>query len=166
MLCCVISNNRLNITSTPPHLAAPSETRRWWRGDHEFLRERDSCREHRCGLGEVAGDAGDAGAGDCQGEEGQGGALRGEWEGPEDDWVPAGLIGGEIPYEGGRVELALDVAGGWGVRGSGSGRLCQKHFAYSLLPRPSNLPPFTRKLSRRLKGSAQEFSAQPAAVQA
>lgn len=43
---------------------------------------------------EVSGDAGDAGAGDCQG-----GALWGEGEEPQEDWVSAGLIGGEIAFE-------------------------------------------------------------------
>jgi hypothetical protein len=48
----------------------------------------------------VEGDAGDVGAGDCEGEEGQGGALRVEEEEPEDGWFSAELIGGEIAFEG------------------------------------------------------------------
>lgn len=35
-------------------------------------------------------DAGDAGAGDWEGAEGEGGALRGEGEEPEEDWGSAG----------------------------------------------------------------------------
>ena len=49
--------------------------------------ERDSCGEHRCEPREVAGDAGDAGAGDQEGEEGQGRALGGEGEKSAEDWV-------------------------------------------------------------------------------
>ena len=37
-------------------------------------------------------DAGDAGAGDCEGEEGEGGALGGEGEEPEADWVSGGVV--------------------------------------------------------------------------
>jgi hypothetical protein len=48
----------------------------------------------------VAGDAGDAAAGDCEGEEGEGRALGGEEQEPEEDWVSAELIGGEIAFEG------------------------------------------------------------------
>ena len=68
------------------------------------MRERDSCGEHGCGPGEVEGDAGDDGEGDQEGEEGEGGAFGGEGEEPEEDWVSARLIGGEIAFGGaGRV---------------------------------------------------------------
>ena len=63
--------------------------------------KRDSCGEHGCGPGEVACDAGDTGARDCEGEEGQGRALGGEEQEPEEDWVSDELIGGEITFEGG-----------------------------------------------------------------
>jgi len=47
----------------------------------------------------MGGDSGDAGAGDCEGAEGEGGALReGAWAEAE-DWVSAGVIGGEIAFE-------------------------------------------------------------------
>ena len=46
--------------------------------------------------------AGDVGAGDCEGEEGEGGALGGKGDEPEEDWVSAGVIGGEIAFEGAR----------------------------------------------------------------
>ena len=61
------------------------------------------------------GDAGHVGARDCEGEEGQGGALGGEEQEPEEDWVSAGVIGGEMLLRG-RLELALDVALERGVR--------------------------------------------------
>jgi hypothetical protein len=38
------------------------------------------------------GDAGDVGARDCEGEEGQGRALGGEEQEPEEDWVLCGVI--------------------------------------------------------------------------
>jgi len=71
----------------------------------EYLTERDSCRECGYESGAMGRDAGVAGAGDCEGEEGQGGALGGEGEGKaEDDWISAELIGGEIAFErAGRV---------------------------------------------------------------
>ncbi len=75
-------------------------TRPQWRGHPECLRERDSCGEHGCGPGEVDGHACDTGAGDCEGEEGQGGARGGEGEEKKKDWVSAELIGGEMALEG------------------------------------------------------------------
>ena len=73
--------------------------------------ERDSCGERGCGSGEVAGDAGDNGAGDCEVEKGEGGARGGEGEEQEDDWVSAELIGGEIAFEWAGVVLDVDVDG-------------------------------------------------------
>lgn len=66
-------------------------TRPQWRGHPECLRERDSCGQHGPESGAVDGYADDVGAGDCEGEEGEGGALGGEGEEPEEDWVYAGL---------------------------------------------------------------------------
>jgi len=45
--------------------------------------------EWECGFGfdQVEGDASDAGAGDCEGEESEGGALGGEGRGEAEDWV-------------------------------------------------------------------------------
>ncbi len=75
------------------------------------MRERDSCGEHGCGPGEVEGDAGDDGTGDQEGAEGQGGALGGEEEQPQEDWVSAELIGGEVALEeAGRVVSGLGAA--------------------------------------------------------
>jgi hypothetical protein len=65
----------------------------------------------------LGGHAGVAGAGGCEGEEIEGGALEGQREEPEKDWVSAESIGGEIAFEGGRVQLALGLAR---VRGLGN----------------------------------------------
>lgn len=64
------------------------------------MRERDSCGERGCSSGGVEGDAGVAGAGDQEGAEGQAGALEGEREKPEEDWVSGGVIKGETAFEG------------------------------------------------------------------
>ncbi len=54
--------------------------------------------------GEVDSHAGVAGEQDPKGEEGKGGALGGEGEEPEDDWISAELIDGEIGFSGpGRI---------------------------------------------------------------
>ena len=66
-------------------------TRPQWRGHPECLRERDSCGQHGCRSGEVAGDAEDAGAGDREGAEGEGGALGEKGEEPEEDRVLCGV---------------------------------------------------------------------------
>lgn len=50
------------------------------------MRERDSCGEHGCGLVEVEGDAGDVGARDREGEEGQGGSTQGENGTEAENW--------------------------------------------------------------------------------
>ena len=86
------------------------------------VRERDPCGEHGCRPGEVEGDAGEDGAGDREGEESQGGALGREGEKPEEDWVSAELIGGEIAFEGGPgpagprwgAETGCEGADSWG----------------------------------------------------
>jgi hypothetical protein len=52
--------------------------------------------------------AGDAGAGDQEGEEGEGGALRGEGEGAAGDWVSAEVIGGEIAFLGDGLHQAAE----------------------------------------------------------
>ena len=75
-------------------------TRAQWWGHVEYLRECDSCGEHGYRSGEVDGNAGDAGARDCKGEESEGGALGIEGEGEEGDLVWGGVIGGEIVFEG------------------------------------------------------------------
>ena len=49
--------------------------------------ECDPWGERGSGPGEVAGDAGNAGEGNCEGEKGQGGARGGEGEGKAEDWV-------------------------------------------------------------------------------
>ena len=59
----------------------------------------------------MAGDAGDIGARDCEGEKGQDGALGGEGEESAEDWVSAELIGGEIAFEWAGVVLDVDVDG-------------------------------------------------------
>lgn len=58
----------------------------------EQVHQRDPCGERGCRPGEVAGYAGDDGAGNQEGEEGEGGATRGEGEESEDDWVSTGVI--------------------------------------------------------------------------
>ena len=63
------------------------------------MRQCDLCGERGSGFGEVGGDAGDAGEGDREGEEGEGGALGGEARAEAEDWVSAGVIGGEIAFE-------------------------------------------------------------------
>lgn len=65
----------------------------------------------------MVGDARDAGAGDCEGAEGEDGARREEGRGEAEGWVSTGLIRREIAFEWVWVELALDVARGRGVRG-------------------------------------------------
>lgn len=55
---------------------------------HEF----DSCRERGGGPDEVDGDAGDAGAGDRKGAEGEGRTLWGSARGEAEDWVSVGVI--------------------------------------------------------------------------
>ena len=47
----------------------------------------------------MGGDAGDAGEGDWEGEESEGGALRGEARGEAEDWVLAELIKDEFAFE-------------------------------------------------------------------
>ena len=51
------------------------------------------------GFGEVGGDVGDAGSGDCAGEEGEGRALGGEARAEAEDRVSADLIGGNVAFE-------------------------------------------------------------------
>ena len=65
-------------------------TQRW--GHYEHLRKRDPCGKHGCESGAVDGDSGDVGVGDCEGEEGEGGALRGEGQEPKEDWVSDEVI--------------------------------------------------------------------------
>ena len=58
------------------------------RGHPQCVCKRDSCGEHGCRHVEVVGDSGDVGAGDCESEEGQGGARGGESRAEaEEDWV-------------------------------------------------------------------------------
>ncbi len=64
------------------------------------MRQCDLCGERGSRFDEVGGDAGDAGAGDCEGAEGEGGALGGEDGGEAEDWVSARLIESEIGFEG------------------------------------------------------------------
>ncbi len=59
------------------------------------MHERDLCGERGCRPGEVDGDAGDAGAGDWEGEEGEGGALGGDARAEAEDWVSTGVIKAE-----------------------------------------------------------------------
>jgi len=56
----------------------------------------------------MGSDAGDAGAGDWEGAEGEGGALGGEEWAEAEDWVSAGVIKGEMVIEA--RESALGVA--------------------------------------------------------
>ncbi len=60
--------------------------------------ERDLCVECGFGFDEVGGDAGDTGAGDCEGAEGEGGALGREARAEAADWVSAGVIKGEMAF--------------------------------------------------------------------
>jgi hypothetical protein len=58
----------------------------------------------RCESGEVDGDAMNAGAGDREGEQSEGGARGGEERAEAEDWISAGLIDSEIAFAGpGRV---------------------------------------------------------------
>ncbi len=93
---------------------AITRPQRW--GHSECVRERDSYGEHGCRHGEVDGDAGDVGARDCEGEEGQGRTCKREGQESEEDWVSAGVIEGEIAF--GRAGLALDMERRRGVGGA------------------------------------------------
>jgi hypothetical protein len=59
------------------------------------VRQCDLCGKRGYGFDEVGGDAGAAGAGDWEGEEGEGGALGGEERAEEEDWVS---VVREMPY--------------------------------------------------------------------
>jgi len=79
-----------------------------------------SKRQHRSRPSSVGGDASDAGARDCEGEESEGGALGGEARAEAEDWVSAGLI---------KAEWLLRGAGRVGAsRGAGAGceGVCQR----------------------------------------
>ncbi len=81
------------------------------------MRQFDPCGEHGRRPGGLESEAEDDGAGDPEGAEGEGGALWGEGEEREEDWVSAELIGGEIAFEG--HELAGAGERGRRVWGSG-----------------------------------------------
>ena len=68
------------------------------------MRERDLCGKRGSGPGEVGSDAGDAGARNHEGTEGEGRAFGGEGRDEAEDWVSARVIKAEWPLKGpGRV---------------------------------------------------------------
>jgi len=72
-----------------------------------------SKRQHLSRPSSVAGDASDAGARDCEGEESEGGALGREGRAEAEDWVSAGVIKGEVAFDG--------AGAGWPWRWRGDG---------------------------------------------
>lgn len=83
----------------------------------ERLRERDSCGERGCGSSEVESHAGDAGAGDSEGEEGESRALGRGGQEPEEDRGSTELIGGEIAFEGALGRVGIGRGAGTGCEG-------------------------------------------------